>query len=104
MGLKIISGTRLQFGRRNTFLRGTIYSAGNPHMPCAVRELTLSGAQLVVASSAPLPQTFHLLVDSSGFEPIAQSCNGPATGWTWFSSRASFGARKIGLPSALAHV
>ena len=68
MGLKIISGTRLQFGRRNTFLRGTIYSAGNPHMPCAVRELTLSGAQLVVASSAPLPQTFHLLVDSSGFE------------------------------------
>ena len=68
MGLKIISATPRQFGRRNTFLRGRIYLAGNPPIPCAVRDLTLAGAQLVVASSAPLPSTFRLLVEASHFE------------------------------------
>jgi hypothetical protein len=68
MGLKIISGTRPPFGRRNMFQRGTIYVLGKSPMPCAVRDLSLAGAQLVVASSADLPPTFRLLVDGSRFE------------------------------------
>ena len=66
--MKIISGTRPQFGRFNTFLRGTIFSAGKSPMPCAVRDLSLAGARLIVASSADLPPTFRLLVKATKLE------------------------------------
>jgi hypothetical protein len=68
MGLKVFSRAEPQFGRRNTFLRGTIYSAGNSPMPCAVRDLCPAGARLLVASSSPIPPRFRLLVETTGFE------------------------------------
>jgi hypothetical protein len=57
-----------QFGRRNTFLRGTIYTPGNAPVPCAVRDFSASGARLLVPSSSPLPARFRLLIEASGFE------------------------------------
>lgn len=68
MGFKVFSRAQPQFGRRNSFQRGTIYTPGKSPMPCAVRDLSEEGAQLVVASSARLPTTFHLVVDANSFE------------------------------------
>jgi hypothetical protein len=65
--VKILPRSPKQIGRRNTFLRGTIYTPGKSPMPCAVRDLSLSGARLTVASSAPLPSMFHLVVEASNF-------------------------------------
>ena len=56
------------FGRRDTFLRGTIYTPGNAHIPCAVRDLWPTGARLLVPSSSKLPSQFRLLVEAAGIE------------------------------------
>jgi hypothetical protein len=56
------------FGRRDTFLRGTIYTPGNAHIPCAVRDLWPTGARLLVPSSSNLPTQFRLLVTATAFE------------------------------------
>ena len=58
-------------GCRDTFLRGTIYTTGNAHIPCAVRDLWPTGARLLVPSSAKLPTHFRLVVDAAG---IKASC------------------------------
>jgi hypothetical protein len=68
MGLEVFSRAQPQFGRRNTFLHGTIYAPGNPPMPCAVRDLTPAGARLLLPSSSPLPPRFRLLVETTRFE------------------------------------
>jgi hypothetical protein len=68
MGLKVFSRAQPQFGRRQTFVRGTIYSAGNSPMPCAIRDLGMGGAWLLVAAFSPLPQRFRLLVETTGLE------------------------------------
>ena len=56
------------FGRRDTFLRGTIYTPGNAHIPCAVRVLWPTGARLLVPSSSNLPSQFRLRVAAAGIE------------------------------------
>jgi len=53
-------------GCRDTFLRGTIYTPGNAHIPCAVRDLWPTGARLLVPSSSKLPAHFRLVVDAAG--------------------------------------
>jgi hypothetical protein len=55
-----------QFGRRDTFLRGTIFTPAP--IPCAVRDLTLRGARLLVSPRFPLPRQFRLVVESTGFD------------------------------------
>ena len=55
-----------QFGRRNLFFHGKIEAYGCPAMACVVRDLTPTGATLVVASS--LPAHFRLVVEAKGFE------------------------------------
>jgi hypothetical protein len=61
----------IPFGCRDTFLRGTIYTTGSAHIPCAVRDLWPTGARLLVPSSARLPARFRLVVDAAG---IKASC------------------------------
>ena len=56
------------FGRRNTFLRGTIYTPGNAPIPCAVRDLWPTGARMLVPSSSKLPAHFRLVVEAAGIE------------------------------------
>ena len=56
------------FGRRDTFLRGTIYTTGNAHIPCAVRDLWPTGARLLVPSTSKLPTHFRLSVGAAGIE------------------------------------
>jgi hypothetical protein len=57
-----------QFGRRQTFLRGVIHAHGRLPSICAVRELTPTGATLVVASSSQLPNRFRLVVQAKGID------------------------------------
>jgi hypothetical protein len=57
-----------QYGRRQTFLRGAIYKHGNTPIPCAVRELRASEAELLVPSSSSLPRRFRLVVEATRFE------------------------------------
>ena len=57
-----------QYGRRQTFLRGAIYTHGNTPIPCAVRELCASEAELLVPSSSSLPRRFRLVVEATRFE------------------------------------
>jgi len=52
------------FGRRDTFLRGTIYSPSEAPIPCAVRDVWPAGARLLVPSSSKLPPQFRLLVET----------------------------------------
>ena len=70
MGLKTFSRVPAPppFGRRDTFLRGTIYTPSNAPIPCAVRDLCPAGARLLVPSSSKLPPQFRLLVETTGFE------------------------------------
>jgi hypothetical protein len=68
MPLKSLLRAPKQFGQRNAFLRGMIYVPGKRPLLCSVRSLSLSGAQLVLTSSAPLPPTFQLLVDGRGLK------------------------------------
>jgi hypothetical protein len=56
------------FDRRDTFLRGTIYTPSNAPIPCAVRDLCRTGARLLVPSSSRLPPQFRLLVEATGLE------------------------------------
>jgi hypothetical protein len=68
MPLKSLLQAPKQFGQRNTFLRGMIYVPGKQPLLCWVQSLSLSGAQLVLTSSATLPLTFNLLVDGRGLK------------------------------------
>ena len=70
MGLKTFSRVPAPppFGRRDTFLRGTIYTPSNAPIPCAVRDVWPAGARLLVPSSSKLPPQFRLLVETTGFE------------------------------------
>ena len=70
MGLKTVSRVPAPppFGRRDTFLRGAIYTPDNAPIPCAVRDLCPAGARLLVPSSSKLPSQFRLLVETTRFE------------------------------------
>ena len=70
MGFKTFSRVPAStpFDRRDTFLRGTIYTPSNAPIPCAVRDLCPAGARLLVPSSSKLPPRFRLLVETTGFE------------------------------------
>ena len=57
-----------QYGRRQTFMRGAIYTDGKTSIPCAVRELCASEAELLVPSSSSLPRRFRLVVEATRFE------------------------------------
>ena len=57
-----------QYGRRQTFMRGAIYAHGNTSIPCAVRELCASEAELLVPSSSSSPRRFRLVVEATRFE------------------------------------
>ena len=60
--------SKQQYGRRQTFLRGAIYTPGITPIPCAVRELCASEADLLVPSSSSLPRRFRLVVEATRFE------------------------------------
>jgi len=55
-------------GGASTQFIGTIYTPGNAHIPCAVRDLWPTGARLLVPSSAKLPTHFRLVVDGAGIK------------------------------------
>jgi hypothetical protein len=46
--------------RRRTYKSGTIILGKKAVLPCTVRNLTESGASLVVAATFEIPSTFHL--------------------------------------------
>ena len=54
--------------RKLAFFAPQIYTPSNSRRSPAPCGTSLAGARLVVASSAPLPQTFHLIVDANSFE------------------------------------
>jgi hypothetical protein len=55
------------YGRRDTFLRGTIYTPSNAPIPCAVRDFCPIGARLIVPASL-LSARFRLVVEAAGIE------------------------------------
>ncbi len=83
-----------QFGRRDTFLRGTIFTPAP--IPCAVRDLTLRGARLVVPSYSPLPGQFRLVVESAGLDANCALTERSADGVEVVFAKGSGAARKSG--------
>ncbi len=57
---------RPQFGRREEFFYAAIMARGRPPIPCLVRDLTPTGARVIV--QAVLPPSFRLVIEVKGFE------------------------------------
>ena len=58
----------MQFGRRNTFLRGAIHTHGHQPCLCVVHDLTSVGAKLMVPPLFKLPHRFRLVVEAKGID------------------------------------
>lgn len=55
---------RRQFGRRDTFLRGTVVTEDGVSLPCTIVNVSDGGAALRMTGDAEVPDTFFLVVQS----------------------------------------